>query len=468
MKAATDRKNLFEQERVPVLMAKLCVPAVVTILVMLIYNMADLFFIGMARVPAMVAAIALSSPVFTILQAFGSLIGMGGCSAASIAFGAGNEKKVHQITSFCFYISLGAGILLGAIVFFFSNPIADLLGASAETREYVVSYIRILGLGAPLMLVSNVLGNLIRADGSAMYSLLGNGAGTAVNIILDPVFILVLHMGTAGAAIATVLGNAASAVILTAGMARKPVYSLKPSDFTLKKDISLHVISLGWSSAITTALSSIVHVFFNRALGGYGDNAIAAMSIASKASMLISMLQMGITLGIQPVLAYNYGAFNKKRLLEVIRFVSAFLFALGCALTVLCFVFRGQIVRIFSDDPEIIRLGTFMVAASVISSPISGTYQLCTSFLQASEKANLSALTAAMRQGLIFLPLLYFMNRLLGLNGVVFATPAADYISLILAFTFAYRHMRSIVQREPETAVPAAEMDDGTGSPEAR
>jgi putative MATE family efflux protein len=439
------REYFFRKEKLYKVMLKMCVPSVITILVMIIYNMADLFFVGMTNNPTLVTAVSLSMPVFTILQAIGSIIGMGGCSAAAIAYGNNNLEKVRKISSFCFYACIFFGILFGTIVLLGREQILDLLGASEAARPFVSTYITIISLGAPFILFSNVFANVIRSNGSATVSMLGNGIGTISNIILDPIFILALNMGVGGAAIATVLGNMISSVYLAYQVMKKDSgLSLLPRDFTINKDISLHVLSLGWASGISTALNSIALILFNRVLGTYGDNAIASMGVASKAGMLISMLQMGITLGLQPLIAYNYGARDLPRIKEILKKLAIFVILLGSFLTLTCFLFRDYIVAAFIDNSEIIELGSFMILATISAGPIIGINQLCTNFLQATNRAFFAVITSTLRQGIIFVPLLFTLKNYIGINGIVFTQPISDYLSTIVALCFLFTQYRKL------------------------
>jgi putative MATE family efflux protein len=446
-KMELDRDYFFRKENLNKVMLKMCVPTVITILVMIIYNMADLFFIGMTGNPILVTAVSLSMPVFTILQALGTLLGAGGCSAAAIAYGNKDEEKVKRISSFCFFSAIVLGVLFGSVLLLNKAFILQLLGCSEEVAPYVESYISVLGIGAPVILFSNVFANIIRANGSATKSMLGNGIGTITNIILDPILIVVFNMGIVGAAVATVIGNVLAAIFLAYQANKKDSgLSLKPKYFTLKKEISIHVLSLGWASTISIVLQSISAILFNRVLARHGDLAIAAMGIASRAGMLIAMLQMGITLGMQPIIAYNFGAGDFGRLKAVLKRTAMVVIIVGSFITLICFSFRAAIVSSFIDNAEIISLGSFMVIAVIISGPISGIYQLSTSFLQATNKAWAAIITAALRQGVIFLPALYILSTAIGLNGVVFTQPIADYVSTTIAVGIAYMQYKKLSQ----------------------
>lgn len=441
------QNNILQTGTFSQLFFRMCIPSIVTIFVMILYNMADLFFIGMTKQPILVTSVALSMPVFTVVQAIGSLFGNGGCSAAALALGNGDTEKARKISSFTLLSALSVGLLLMLLIQTNMNGILRLLGADGDAAPHAAAYLRILSLGAPVLLLSGVSANLVRANGSAHISMLGNGLGTITNIILDPILILGFDLGIQGAAIATVIGNAfACAYLLFQIMKTSSPYTLSPKYFTLKKDISLHVISLGWASTVSILLQTLASILFNRQLVTYGNNAVAAMSVASRAGFLIAMLQMGITIGIQPAISFNYGAKNAKRVMMILKRTATLTFILGCILTFLSFIFRENLMRAFVQDQDIVSLGSNMVMAGILAGPISGIYQLSTGFLQSTGRASLAALTAALRQGFVFIPLLYLLSRIAGLKGIIFVSSLSDVIACLIALGIAfvpYRQLRN-------------------------
>ncbi len=438
-------EEMLEKGSLGKLFVKLCIPTIVIMLVLVIYNMADIYFIGQTGDTNQVAAIALSGPIFSVLQGIGTLLGGGGSIALSMALGKREEKRIRNITSFCCYSSLVIGAIVTVVILLFCNPLIKALGATGDIMKYAGTYIRIMAIGAPAVLFANVFANIVRSDGSAKESMIGNGLGTLTNIALDPLFILGLNMGVAGAAIATVLGNLVSCIYLIAHVVKKQKkLSLSIGDFTLKKRVPFQVLTLGIPLATSTILMSFAGMFSNKLLVGYGDIVIAANGVSSKVGMLIGMIAMGICMGIQPAIAYNYGAGNLKRMGAILKRTAVVTVAIGTILTAICFTFRNQIVAFFIDDKTLISYGQFMVIGGLVTGPVFGLYQLCTSFLQATGKVSYATLVSVLRQGIIYIPVIILMNTLFGLNGMIFSGAISDVISLLIAGVLSRRWFKEI------------------------
>lgn len=440
------------------LLIQLCIPTIVVMLVIVVYNMADIFFMGKTGDTNQVAAISMSSPIFSILQGIGTLIGGGGCIAISMALGKKEMEQIKKFSSFCCYAALALGLVFAVAVNLFMEPVIRMLGVSSQVAGYAEQYIRILSLGAPAVLFSNVYANLVRADGAAVQSMIANGVGTVANIILDPILILGFDMGITGAAVATVLGNVFSSIYLVYYVIRRQKnYSLRLSDFTLKSAVSLHVMALGVPMAVSTLLMSFSSVFSNRLLVSYGDIVIAANGVSSKAGMLIGMIAMGVCMGIQPAISYNYGSGDLKRMKHIIKVTGMVTIVIGSILTVLCFVFRNQFIGAFMADEELIGYGQKLIIGGLVTGPVCGLYQLSTSFLQSTGKTSYATLVSLLRQGLVYLPVIYLMNSLFGLNGLIFAAAVSDIISILIGGGLSLRWNHQISEiRIRQTATPAS------------
>ena len=319
-------RDLFEKASVPKAVALMAIPTIVTMLVVVIYNMADTFFIGQTGDALQVAAVSLATPVFMVFMALGNLFGIGGSSAISRALGEKNEQRARQISAFCCYGSLGVGILMTLIFILFMDGILKMIGASPATIDYARQYLTFVAIGAPFVMFGTAYGNIVRGEGAAKESMIGNLIGTITNIILDPIMILWLGWGVSGAAVATVLGNVAACIFYLYYLLHKKetVLSIKPSDFQWKNRIASGVFSIGIPASLNNILMSCANILLNKVLISYGDTPVAAMGIAMKANMIVILLQIGLCAGIQPLIGYNYGARNVKRLKK-------YSFSLGCA-----------------------------------------------------------------------------------------------------------------------------------------
>lgn len=327
--------------------------------------------------------------------------------------------------------------------------ILKLIGASANTMEYADQYLTIIALGGPFIIFATAFGNILRGEGAARESMIGNLIGTVVNIVLDPIMILTFGWGVSGAALATVIGNmAASLFYLMHFLRKKSSLSIHPRDFRMGNHIAFGVASIGIPASLNNILMSCANIILNLALAGYGDTPVAAMGVAMKSNMLVVLLQIGLCAGIQPLIGYNYGARNKKRLMQVFRFTGICSVIMGTVLTLLMMVARRTLIQIFINDPAVISYGIEMVIALQLSGPFIGILFLCINTIQGMGKAFPSLVLTICRQGLIFVPLIFILNHLFGLDGVIYAQPAADYLSIGIGIAICLWLFKSMEHRE--------------------
>ena len=310
--------ELMGSMRVPKAVAVMAVPSVISSLVTVLYNMADTFFVGQTGDPLQVAAVSLTNPIFILMIAFANMFGMGGSTVLSMAMGEKDEKRVRAASSFVTYASVFVGIVFAAILILFMDPILGLFGANAETYALARGYTLHIAWGAPFIIWSAAASFIVRAEGASKEAMVGSMIGTIANIILDPIFISALGQGTAGAAIATSLGNIlASGYYLWYFLKKSQVLSISFKDFTWKQNILTRICSTGLPTAIFSALMSVSTIVLNQMLVVYGNAPVAAIGIVFKANMFITFLQMGLANGVQPLLGYNYGSGNGKHFREV-------------------------------------------------------------------------------------------------------------------------------------------------------
>ena len=422
-------QKMLEEASFSKLLLNLCLPTILIMLVMVIYNMADTFFIGQTGDPVKIAAISLCAPLFSVLSGLGTLFGSGGCTAVSLALGKKETARIKAYTSLCCCGSLFIGFLFLLIVLLAVKPISLALGADGDTLSLTCSYLRIIALGAPVILFNNVFANIIRADGAAKESMIANILGTLSNIGLDALFILVFSWDVAGAALATVFGNLISCCYLLYYILKKqPAFSLHPKFLSLKKEILLPVTTLGLPLACSTLLMSISSMISNRLMMGYGPVALAAQGVAGKIGMLLSMLAMG-----------NCGRGSRERMNHIIQSTGIFTVILGTLLTLICFFARDRIIMAFIDNAQVISYGQIMVLASIITGPFYGLYQLCQTFLQSTGKASYATLVALLDKGLFYLPMLFLLNHRFGFYGIAFTGAATLAFSLAAGIFFSLR-----------------------------
>lgn len=424
---------IFSTAPVPKAVAKMAIPTMLSMLITVIYNMVDTFFVGQTGDASQVAAVSLGTPVFMLIMAIGVVFGAGGSSVIARALGQNDHKRIRQVSSFCFYAVLGAGVIMIGLLLAGMGGILNVLGASESTRAFAGEYLLWISIGAPFIMLSNALSNIIRSVGAAKEATVGMMAGTVLNIILDPILILGLGWGVRGAAIATVIGNLANtAYYLWYLLRHKDLLSCAPQDFRCRGVIGA-VVAVGLPTALNNIMMSVSNILLNNFLGGYGDTAVAAMGVATKANMLVVLLQLGLALGVQPLIGYNYGAKNIQRLKSITKFSLGCTLVLGVALTAVYYFAADAIVGVFISDAQVVANGVPMLRALMVSAPLLGILFVFSNALQAMGKAVPSLLLSISRQGFVFIPLLFILNPLFGLQGIIYAQPAADLFSVALS-----------------------------------
>lgn len=444
-------EKLLREGSIWQLLLKLSLPVILIMMVTVLYNMADVFFIGRSGDRYQLAAISLAGPVFTTISAFNTLIGFGGCTACSIALGEGRDDLVKRYSAFVVYASLVFGFVLMALILSGMRVLLAMLGTNKETAAYTAEYLRILALGAPIMILSGGLGNTVRADGDVKEAMLASLAGTVLNIVLDPLFISVFHWGCRGAAIATVIGNLVGLILLLRAARKKKGFSFSIRDFTLHGEISLRVLGLGLPMAASTLLMSFSGALSNRLTVNYGNIAVAARSVAGKSAMLIPMIVMGICMGVQPAISYVFGRRDLARLRKIVLGVGGVSVGVAALMSAAFFLFRRSFMAAFSPDPGIIALGTHMMLGTLLAVPVEAVYQMCSTYLQATGKVGYATLTSLLQKGLVFVPVLYCMERAFALDGIVFSNAVTTLISTSIALLLCRGWSRQ-VSRAPDFA----------------
>ena len=440
-------ERLFKEAPVWQAIGALVGPSVLSVLVMVIYNMTDLFFIGLLKNTALTAAVAVVGPVFTLASAGATVLGMGGCAVVAGSLGAGDRQDARCVSSLCGWCALLTGVLLAVVLNLFCEPILYLLGTNAEILPYATHYLRILALGAPAMIFSVSAASLLRADGAIRRGLAGNLAGSITNIFLDPLFILGFGWNIAGAAAATMLGNlVASGIYLHHILRRSEVLSLSPSDALRRPTRLGRVLALGLPNGVSSLLSGLAGSFSNRLLAAYGTNALAAMAAADKSAMVVTLVQMGICMGLQPLLSYNVGGRNLPRLRAVLSRSFGLTVGFGTLFALFCLLAQRPLIGLFLSDPEAISLARQLLPWLLAGSPLLGLYYLGINFLQAAGYAGSATLLSALRQGVLLVPALYGFQHLLGLPGLAAARAATDLLSAAIAlllFLLVWRKLTS-------------------------
>ena len=437
MASKEKREKIFSSYPIPKAVAALELPSVLSSIVNVIYNMADTYFVSLMKNTNATAAVSLTMPVFLFFVAFGNIFGVGGSAYIARSMGEGEKERVKKISSFSIFSSLFSGALLMILILLTINPLIKALGSASDiVTEYSHDYLKYIALGGPMIVTSITASNLVRGEGAAKESMTGLMIGTVTNIVLDPIMILVLDLGVGGAAIATVIGNVASVIYYAFYLIKgNSILSCNPKKFSFGDGILKNVIPVGIPAAINNLLMSFSNILLNNYMKDYGEAAVAALGIALKVNMLIAFVQMGIGMGVQPLIGYSYGARNTSRLQGTMKFTMLCTFVFGTLLSIIYLIFTTQIINIFNGehDPQVTEYGVKILRALIISGPFLGIMFTYNFAFQAMAKPLPSLVLSIGRQGIIFIPLVIIMNNLFQFDGIVFAQPAADLFCVVLA-----------------------------------
>lgn len=449
--------EIFHKAPVSQAVLKNALPAMAAMLMVLVYNLADTFFIGQTHDALQVAAVSLATPVFLIFMAIGTVFGVGGTSVISRALGEGNTDYAKKVCAFCMWSCVIIGIIITALFLLFMEPILTLIGASSDTLEPTKTYLTIVSCSGPFVLISNCYTNVIRAEGKSGIACMGQLLGNLLNVILDPIMILGFHWNIAGAAIATVIGNAAGAVFyICYFLLGRSSLSIHVKDFTLKDKVCSSVLAIGIPAALGSLLMSVSQIIINSQIADYGDMAVAGIGVAMKVTVITGMICMGLGQGIQPLLGYCVGAKLWKRFKDVFRFSAISALALGTFLTILCFVTTGQIVSAFLTDPTATDYAIQFAHILLSTSFLFGLFYVLVNSIQAMGAATASLIISLSRQGIIYIPALFVLKAAFGLTGLVWAQPVADILSTALAIVLYVRTYRGLSAASPSMNYPSA------------
>ncbi|MGN0483072.1 MAG: MATE family efflux transporter [Lachnospiraceae bacterium] len=442
-------KSLEKYSKMPVSKAVIqnALPAVAAMLMVLIYNLADTFFIGQTKDAYQVAAVSLATPVFLVFMSIGTIFGVGGTSVIARAFGEGRKEYAKKVCSFCMWSCIAIGILLTIGFLVFMEPLLKLIGASADTWEYTKMYLTIVSFSGTFALISSCFSNILRAEGQATKAMNGQLIGNILNMLLDAVFIMVFHWDIVGCALATLFGETVGAAYyLFYYITGKSSLSVNIKDFTVKDNVAGSVLVIGVPAALGSLLMSVSQIIMNSQMSAYGDMAVAGIGVAMKIVMITGMVSMGIGQGVQPLLGYCVGAKTWDRFKKYMKFAFVFATILGVSLTILCYLFTNQIVGVFLTDVNAFDYAVKFARILLSTGPVFGIFYVLTNALQAMGAAMPSLIINIIRQGLIYIPVLFLLNAILGVTGLVWAQPVVDVISLVVGIGMYLRVSKKMIK----------------------
>lgn len=445
-------REIFEEMPVPRALRTMAVPTIIGQLIVLVYNLADTFYVGRTNNPYMVAGASLILPVFNITISLASLAGVGGGSLVSRFLGTGDEEEARRVSRFSFYMAVIVSAFFSVLMFIFTEPILRALGAGPDTYEYARMYsFCVIVLGGIPTVLSNTMSTMLRSVGSSKQAGFGITMGGLLNIVLDPLFMFVIFpkgMEIAGAGIATFVSNCIACGYFFRvlwRMRESSVLTFAPRLKLPKKESVLSVFGVGVPSAAATLLFDLDYVVIDRLMSGYGDIALAAVGIVLKAERLPLNVGIGISQGMMPIVAYNYAAKNYKRMRETIGSARRTGLIVAAGSIVLYEIFAGQIMRLFIGDAGTVALGTDFLRARCLATPLMFLSFLTLHTFQCFGKGNTAMFLGVTRWAVFNIPMLFVMNRLVGMYGLVWSQTAADILTVALSFYVYFRFEK----REP-------------------
>ena len=449
-----DKRELFETMPVGKALLTMAIPTIISQLITMVYNLADTLFIGMSNDPYKVAAASVVSVLFFMLTALSNLFGVGGGSLLSRLLGEKREEDARRVGAFSIYGSLVIAGVYSVVCFFFTEPLARLLGASDNTVGYASGYLFwVVVVGGIPSTLGMTMSHLLRSAGYSTESGTGLAIGGISNILLDPLFMFVLlpeGNEVTGAAIATLLSNTITLVYFLFVYHRlrgKTVLSVSPKYAHLEKNLIVGILSIGLPSALTALLANITSIVKNNLTADYGDVELAAYGIVMKADMLPLNIGMGLCQGMMPLVAYNYAAKNYPRMKSFTKAAQVSGMATACVFIAIFEIFAPQILWVFIRDEATIAYGTNFLRIACLAPPFMISNFQKIYCLQAMGKGKESLILGACRQGLFAIPILLILNHFVGLYGVVAAQTISDSITFIFS-TAIYRRVYNSLQKE--------------------
>lgn len=431
MKKYKDKFDKMANAPVRGLITSLAVPTIITMLVTAIYNMADSFFVGRIDTTS-VASIGIVFSVMTLLQAIGFFLGNGSGILLSTYLGEGNKEKAQNYANVAFFTAFIAGIIMAFTGLFFSDRLALLLGATESTITSSSGYLKYILLGSPFILCSFVLNNQLRYQGSAIYSMAGILSGSLLNIAIDPLFIFTFKLGVEGAAIATIISQFVGFTILLSGTYRGDNLRITLKKFKPSGKIFFDISKNGLPSLARQGVQTVATICLNFACANYGDAVVAGMSVFNRVMFLGFAVVIGFGQGYQPVCSFNNGAKNYKRVYDGYKFTAIITTCVITALSVIGFIFAPHLIAIFRDDKDVIEIGAMALRAECLVMPLIGYNTTSNMLLQSLKVSGKATVLALARQGIFYVPLMLLLPDFLGVSGIAYVQPIADFLAFIL------------------------------------
>lgn len=448
MTKAEKKRYEMLNSNIPLLVSKLAVPTIITMLISAFYNMADTYFIGELNDTLATASVGVAMPLMNIVQAIGFFFGHGSGNYMSHALGRGDTESAEKMSDTSLILSFSFGVFISVLGFVFIEPFVLFLGATELIKGSSAEYISILLIGVPFIMSAFTMNNQIRFKGNAFSGMIGMAAGSLLNVILDPIFITILKMGVKGAAIATVISQIISFIILLFITGRVKVRKIELS-FT--QAIFSALFRYGTPSLMRQAVIGISAICMNNIAKGYDEPMIAAISIVQKITWIGVSVIIGFGQGFQPVCGFNIGAERYDRVRYAYKFCTVFSSIFMLIFGAVVFMMSDNLISVFRDDPLVIADGTPMLRFQCITAVTQGIIVMTNMLLQNMGKTFLSSFFAMARQGLFYIPIMYIFSSAFGMLGIWTAQSAADVLTALLSLPAMFMLLKELREKE-ETA----------------
>lgn len=468
-KGGEERTKMMAEGPIKRVLLTLAIPTIIATIISAIYNFVDTLFVGMLNDTSAMGAVSVAFPLFMIISAVGQMLGVGSASYVSRSLGAGLKDEADKTASTAFFLAVIIAVIITVSILFFLEPILRLMGATESILLPGKNYMTWIISGSIFTVINMTLNNIVRAEGNAKYSMNALIIGALLNIIFDPIFMFILNLGLQGAAIATVLGQAISTVyLLIYFIGSRSYVRISRENISREANIYKEIFKIGLPVFSMQFLSSMAFSIQNVAASTYGENALAAIGISLKVTMIPLFVMTGYNQGFQPFAAYNYGARNYKRVQEGLSLSTKWMVVFGFLSTLTFVLIPEKFIGIFTQDQAVIEYGVNNLLAYNIFLPLVGYMMVNSGLFQSFGKGRQAGILAIVRQGIFFIPLLLvfpgifeayteqlsFITNLFtysmppGLAGIMSAQPVADVLSVILTAIFARTIKKEISMEE--------------------
>jgi len=442
-----DRTKQLGEEKIGKLLLKFSIPAIIGMLVNALYSVVDRIFVGNGVSDLALTATTVTFPISIIIMAFGMLVGIGSAAKISIKLGQHRKDEAEHILGNAFILIIIVSILVTIVGIAFEEPLLIAFGASEKVLPLAKQFITIILIGAVLQNIGFGLNNLIRAEGNPKMAMNTMLIGFVLNIIFNPIFIFGLHLGIRGSALATIVSQTVCSIwVLLYFTGDKSILKLKKKNFRIKLHVVEEIFSIGLSPFLMQVAASAITVILNNELKKYGgDEAIAAMGIINSISMLILMPIFGINQGSQPIIGYNYGAKDFKRVKKALKLAVIAATTIATVGFIIIELIPRQIVSVFNrNNQDLINIGSRGLRIFLIMLPIIGFQVVCSNYFQAVGKAKIAIFLSLSRQVVVLLPLLLILPSAFKLDGVWMAGPSSDFIASLLTGGFLLKELKRL------------------------